>query len=178
MKRFLPIALAIAAPAHAQSSGASPEQMVALQSYFGCIYQQVAAVDDGVAEAESLTPKVAPSCRYLLTTAARIFAPNDQAERDSLYNKWLALEQMQVTKTVWAVRLERRAEREAATPVTASALPAPAPVQLAATETPAPRPAAAKPKPATTIAADARPMSEWRRAYIAKHGHEPPVAAK
>jgi hypothetical protein len=180
MKRLLPIALAVAAPAHAQGFGVTPEQYTALQSYFACILQQVSELDDGTVEVESLTPKVAPACRYLLTTAARVFAPKDQAERDALYNKWLALEPMQVSKTVWAVRLERRAEREAATSVTASAAaePVPAPMKLAVTESLAPRPAASKPKPAAATASAAKPMSEWRRAYIAKHGHEPPIAVK
>jgi len=56
--------------------------------------------------------------------------------------------------------------------------PQTAPVQFAEADMPAPRSAAPRPKPAATTGADARPMSEWRRAYIAKHGHEPPVAAK
>src|SRR5690348_4281264 len=99
MKRLLPIALAIAAPAHAQNPGVTPEQYTALQSYFACILQQVSEIDDGAADVESLTPKVAPTCRYLLATAAKVFAPKDQAERDALYKKWIALEPMQVTKT-------------------------------------------------------------------------------
>ncbi len=182
MKRLLLIALAVAAPAYAQESNGSlrPEEYNALQIYFACIYQQVSENDDGAIEPDSLTPKVAPSCRYLLGTAATIFSQGKKAAREALYNKWLGLEETQVAKTLWAVRQDRLASGGSAAPVTASASPEPAtaPIQIAATETPAPRSAASRPKPAAATSADARPMSEWRRAYIAKHGHEPPVAAK
>ena len=44
---------------------------------------------------------------------------------------------------------------------------------------PAPKPVAAKPAPKLAVAKPANGawMSEWRRAYIAKHGHQPPVPA-
>jgi hypothetical protein len=182
MKRLLSIALAVATPAYAQESGGSlrPEEYNALQIYFACIYQQVSDNDDGAADPQSLTPKVAPTCRYLLGTAATIFSHGDKAQREALYNKWLGLEEGQVAKTLWTVRQERLVSGEPTAPVTASAAPEPqtAPVQFAEADMPAPRSAAPRPKPAATTGADARPMSEWRRAYIAKHGHEPPVAAK
>ena len=40
---------------------------------------------------------------------------------------------------------------------------------------PAPRPA---PKVVSTTPAPGAPMSAWRRAYIAKHHHQPPVPAR
>jgi hypothetical protein len=44
---------------------------------------------------------------------------------------------------------------------------------------PAPRPAPRAPrKSATATAAKVPWMSEWRRAYIAKHGHQPPVPVR
>ena len=44
----------------------------------------------------------------------------------------------------------------------------------------APRPVRPKPKPklATDATWQGKPMSAWRRAYIAKHGHQPPVPVK
>lgn len=45
----------------------------------------------------------------------------------------------------------------------------------------APRPVAKarpKPLPAANASWNGKPMSAWRRAYIAKHGHQPPVPAK
>jgi hypothetical protein len=178
MKRLLWIALAVTTPAYAQESGGSlrPEEYNALQIYFTCIYQQVSENDDGAIDPASLTPKVAPSCRYLLGTAATIFSQGNKTAREALYNKWLGLEETQVAKSLWTVRQERLVSGEPATPVTASATPAP--VQFAEADMPAPRSTTSRPKPVTATGADARPMSEWRRAYIAKHGHKPPVAAK
>jgi hypothetical protein len=183
MKHLLFIALALAAPAYAQDSDddtVSPEQATALQTYFACIYQEVAANDDGVSDPASLTPKVAPTCRYLLGTAATIFANGDPVQRDIWYKKWLALEETQVARTVWALRVDRRASGESANPVTAATAPEPhpAPVQMASAGTNATKAAAARPRAVTATATDDKPMSEWRRTYIAKHGHEPPVAAK
>lgn len=44
---------------------------------------------------------------------------------------------------------------------------------------PAPKPVAARPAPKLAVAKPANGpwMSAWRRAYIAKHGHQPPVPA-
>ena len=60
------------------------------------------------------------------------------------------------------------------------------PTARLATHTP-PAKVALLPSPKPTVAADkiapakapkpAAPMSAWRRAYIAKHGHQPPVPA-
>jgi len=178
MKRLLFIALAVAAPAWAQDAPGTVTlaQSNAIQTYFACVYQQVAAVDDGASDMAAITAKVAPTCRYLLGTAATIFANGDQAKHDALYKKWLGLEEFQVTKTVWTVRMERHAAGESASPVAASALPEPAPAPVRLATAAAARPSAAKPKPAATASSDDKPMSEWRRAYIAKHGHEPPAA--
>jgi hypothetical protein len=156
MKRLLFIALALAAPARARDADntIAPEQVTALQTYFTCIYQQVADLDDGTSDPASLTPKIAPICRYLLGAAATIFANRDPIQRDGWYKKWLALEETQVAKTVWAVRVDRRAAGGTRAAQTASVAP----------------------EPVATTSADGKPMSEWRRAYIAKHGHEPPTA--
>jgi hypothetical protein len=177
MKRFLFFALALAAPAQAQDAGGavSFEQATALRTYFACIYQQVTAIDDGVSDPASLAPKVAPTCRYLLGAAATIFANGNQTEREGWYKKWLALEDYQVARTVWAVRLDRRASDEARATASAAPAPAPAPMEFAAATTGTKR-AAARPAPVATAIADDKPMSEWRRAYIANHGHEPPTA--
>ena len=61
--------------------------------------------------------------RYLLGAAATLFAHGDPAERETWYKKWLALEEAQVTRTVWAVRIERRATGEAAPAVASASAP-------------------------------------------------------
>jgi hypothetical protein len=171
MKRLPFIALLLATPAYGQARlDLTAEQGLALQSYYSCLYQQAGKADDGAAEVEALALEIAPNCRYLLGTAATVFSQGkSRAERDDLYKKWLGLEERQVIKMIWAVRRDRLAAGN-----TAAAQEA-APVQMAAAATPPARsPAAAS----TAVAADDKPMSEWRRAYIARHGHEPPVAAK
>jgi hypothetical protein len=65
-----------------------------------------------------------------------------------------------------------------ASDVGASAKPAAKPAEKpAATAKPAAEPAA-KPLKTAKAAPVGKPMSAWRRAYIAKHHHEPPVKAK
>jgi hypothetical protein len=55
----------------------------------------------------------------------------------------------------------------------------PAPMEhLALLPTPKPHPAAVTvAQTKADASAPAKPMSAWRRAYIAKHGHQPPVPA-
>jgi hypothetical protein len=184
MKQLLLVALAIATPAVSQPAGPpTGEQRNALQTYFTCLYQAAHERDDGVVDPAVLARKIAPGCRSQLGEAASVFsAGKPQAERDELYKKWLALENRQVIKVVVTQRQDRLIAgiSATATPATKPATPAqPEKPQRTATK-PAvatPKKAKAKPVPATT-AANAKPMSEWRRAYIAKHGHAPPVAAK
>jgi hypothetical protein len=93
----------------------------------------------------------------------------------------MGLEELQATRTVWAQREDRAngITRVADTPA-AQPAPAAAPMQFASAAPPAAKAAAPRQRTAAPLpaAADAKPMSEWRRAYIAKHGREPPVAAK
>jgi hypothetical protein len=180
MKRLLLLALAIAAPAYAQDSidELNAEQRNALQTYFTCLYRQAAATDDGLVDAASLARSFAPNCRPLLDGAVTVFSQGkSSAERNELNKKWLGLEEVQATRTVWALRQDRAHGITRTADTTTLPDPAPAPVQLADANTTARKPAATKPKPAATAAADGKPMSEWRRAYIAKHGREPPVPA-
>jgi hypothetical protein len=88
----------------------------------------------------------------------------------------MGLEELQATRTVWAQREDRAngitrvADTSAAQPV-----PAPSAMQFAAATPPVAKPAASRQRSAATAAADGKPMSEWRRAYIARHGREPPA---
>jgi hypothetical protein len=76
-----------------------------------------------------------------------------------------------------AAQLRDLSAEPAGTPV-ASATPrrAPKPAAKPVAPPPAPRPrlkAAAAPIPA--LGPDGKPISAWRRAYILKHGHQPPA---
>lgn len=183
MKRLLIIAVAIAAPLCAQDAGSSlsAQQHDALQSYFACLYHEAAAADDGLVDAGSLARGFAPRCRPLLDAAVTVFTEGQSpADRDALNRKWLGLEEIQATRMVWAVREDHAYGLTPASDAPDAAPPrSPQPVQIASTRTTTPKPAAARFRPAAAAASDdGKPMSEWRRAYIARHGHEPPVAAK
>jgi hypothetical protein len=63
-----------------------------------------------------------------------------------------------------------------AKPASVAAAQAPA-AQLALLPMAMPMPAVVAKAAAVRTPAPARPMSAWRRAYIARHGHPPPVPA-
>ncbi len=179
LKRLLIIALAIAAPAHAQFTvePRTEEERGALQAYSACLYGFARERDDG-APPLLLSRKIAPQCRFQLGIAASILSRGKpRAQRDTLYRRWLALEDQQGVNAVMTMRRDRRATMGApASPPQAKPLPP----KLG----PAPRPTmqfAAPKAGASTIPAtgpDGKPMSAWRRAYIAKHGQQPPVPAR
>jgi hypothetical protein len=177
MKRLLIIALAIAAPAHAQL-GVVPrteEERGSLQAYSACLYGFAREMDDGRIAPMALARKIAPKCRFQLRIAAGILSRGKpRAARDTLYRTWLAIEEQRGVETVLTMRRDRRAmSSDPADPRQGKpAPPKPAAAKPVATTPPASK---AKPAPIPTTGPDGKPISAWRRAYIAKHGHQPPV---
>lgn len=177
MKQLLIIAIAIAVPVRAQLTldAVTEEQRGALQAYGACLYGLARETDDGVIAPLALARKVAPQCRFQLGTAASIFSRGKpRAERDALYAKWLAREDEQGVRTVMTMRADRRASKaDPASPRQGVPPPRkPAGAKPVATKPPAPKAKAAA-MPAT--GPDGKPISAWRRAYIARHGHQPPA---
>ena len=166
MKRTLFIALALATPAIGQAPDVplTIEEHDALQAYLACLYNQTRDADDGVMDAKTLIHSVAPKCRSLLGAAADVFTRGQsKADRETLYSGWLTLEDEQGQRTVVAERQDRQNSAATSTSVVTDPPPSPKRIALKAT-----------PKRAIAATPAGEPMSAWRRAYIAKHHHEPP----
>jgi hypothetical protein len=161
--------VALASPRHAQPRpqpqqqvpDLTPEEEAALGGYLGCLDSAARSSDDG-SDAATLGRAIAPTCRPDLEAAVEVFARGQSQEvHDAFLKRRLDEEILQATEIVQISRGQKPTAFDIA-----ESTPAPAPE-------PAPVTAVAPTRIAS--AADTPSMSEWRRAYIAKHGHEPPA---
>ncbi len=150
---------AFASPSHAQPPqqvpDLTPEEEGALSDYLGCLDRAARRSDDG-SDAATLGRAIAPLCRPALEAAVEVFARGQsKEEHDAFLQRRLDEQVLQATEIIQIARGQTPTAFDTAASALAPAK-AVAPTRIAS-------------------AGDTPPMSEWRRAYIARHGHEPPA---
>jgi len=174
LKRLFLTAFALASCANAQSTPTliGVENRDALQAYQTCLYTRARERDNGATDTTHLARAVAQDCRAALGAVAdAVSRDQSQTSHDAFYQEWLSKEILQATAAIAAQRQDRRVAI-----AVASLQPNNTPQAPKLSGKGGPRSfATAKGSAQATPMWQGKPMSAWRRAYIARHGHQPPL---